>query len=92
MDPLVHRAIAAASAVPDLRGKQCACIIILTSTIQCLCFDNFQILYVFFQFSLCIYKKKNGPKGMEKGRFELVTLADCGTTWAHCLIFLIMLF
>ena len=79
MDPLVHRAIAAASAVPDLRGKQCACIIKLTSRIHCLWFDNFQILYVFFQFALCIKKKKkkkNGPKGSEKGRFELVTSAS----------------
>ena len=67
MDPLVHRAIAAASAVPDLRGKQCACIIKLTSRIHCLCFENFQILYVFFQFALCIKKKKKlAPRGRRK--------------------------
>lgn len=75
MDPLVHRAIAAASAVPDLRGKQCACIIILTSTIQCLCFDNFQILYVFFQFSLCIYKKKKWPQGDGERKIRISDLS-----------------
>ena len=68
MDPLVHRAIAAASAVPDLRGKQCACIIKLTSRIHCLWFDNFQILYVFFQFALCIKKKNKKKKRAPRGR------------------------
>jgi hypothetical protein len=54
IDPLVHHAIAAASALPDLRGKINVCIKLIATVrfvidllVHHTCFDNFQILHYF---------------------------------------------